>query len=388
MKPSLALTLAGVLGTGVTMATAQAPAPDSGQLKQRLAEVQSRLSQVDQQLAALKKRRKGVLVELQGISLQADRLRAQADGARLKREQTENEVRHLTARKEGIQKDILRLREEMRRQVRWMQALGPMGGLGLFPSSEGFEEFLARGRYLSYWQSQQRRRLEQVQKLQGDLALREKELQAALQRLAQEAKEAQDLQASLRLSEERLQGFLDGLLSDESRQKEAQAELAEEALQLERMLNQLLGKSRAGEVFEAATPFVSQKGSLPRPVEGKLAAGIGEHVHPRFKTRTVQSGLLIEAAAGASVLCAGDGKVVFADSYQSYGPMVILDHGGGYFTLYTHLRSYQVSKGQILKQGESLGTVGDTLDGPRLGFEIRHLAQPEDPQKWLKNRYR
>ena len=42
----------------------------------------------------------------------------------------------------------------------------------------------------------------------------------------------------------------------------------------------------------------------------------------------------------------------------------------------------------MLRSGETLGTVGDTLDGPRLGFEVRYQSQPQDPQKWLKQRYR
>nr|WP_306672514.1 peptidoglycan DD-metalloendopeptidase family protein [Geothrix fuzhouensis] len=102
----------------------------------------------------------------------------------------------------------------------------------------------------------------------------------------------------------------------------------------------------------------------------------------------MQSGLLIEARGGAPVAAVADGKVVYADYYQSYGPMVILEHGGGWFSLYMHLLGLQVAKGQVLQAGETLGAVGDTVDGPRLGFEIRHQAQPQDPQKWLKNRYR
>jgi len=367
--------------------SAQTPSQDPAQIKQHLAEVQARLSQVDQQLGGLKKRRKGVLVELQSISLQADRVRAQVEGARLKRDQARSEVQQITSRKEGIHKEILRLRAEIRKQVRWMQALGPLGGLGLFPSTEGFEEFLVRGRYLEFWRKQQRRKLEQVQRLQGDLLQREKDLQAALSRLAQEEREAAELQAALRLNEERLQGFLDGLRQDETRQKEVQAELAEEALQLERMLSQLLGKARS-EAFEATISFASLRGDLPRPTEGTLAQGFGEHLHPRFKTKTVQSGLLIATEPGAPVQSVAEGKVVFADLYQSYGPMVILDHGGGFFSLYTHLRYFQVSKGQILRPGEPVGTSGDTVDGPRLGFEIRHLAQPQDPNKWLKQKYK
>ena len=52
------------------------------------------------------------------------------------------------------------------------------------------------------------------------------------------------------------------------------------------------------------------------------------------------------------------------------------------------LEALMVARGQILKQGEPLGSVGGTIDGPRLGFEIRHLTQPQDPNKWLKVHYK
>jgi septal ring factor EnvC (AmiA/AmiB activator) len=381
LKRTLALGLACGLALGLDAQE------DPARLQRRLSEVQARLAQVDQQLGALKKRRKGVLVELQGISLQADRARAQAEGARLRQDETRSEVQRITQRKQDIHQRIAQLRAEVRRQVRWMQALGPWGGLGFFPSLTDFQDFLVKGRYLAYWRQRQRRRLDQVQSLQRDLALREQELQAALQRLAQEEREAAQLQATLRLSEERLQGFLDGLRQDESRQKAVQSELAEEALQLERMLAGLLGKARP-DAFEARTSFASLRGQLPRPVEGSLAQGFGEHLHPRFRTKTVQSGVLVATDGGAPVHAVAEGRVVFAESYQSYGPMVILDHGGGYFTLYTHLRAFQVSKGAAVHPGQQIGNAGDTLEGPRLGFEVRLQAQPQDPQKWLKQRYR
>ena len=360
---------------------------DPASVKRRLAEVQARLAQVDQQLGALKKRRKGVLVELQSVSLQADRVRAQADGARLRRDQTEAEVQRINLQKEGIHQEILRLRTELRKQVRWMQALGPWGSLNFFPATSGFQDFLVRGRYLAYWRNRERGKLALVQRLQGDLAQREKELQGAVQHLAQEEKETAALQATLKHSEDRLQAFLEDLGRDETRQKDVQADLAEEAIQLERMLSSLLSRSRP-DAFETAVPFANLRGELPRPAEGTLAQGFGEQIHPKFHTRTVQSGLLIATDPGAQVQAVAEGKVVFADSYQSYGPMVILDHGGGFFSLYTHLSLFTVGKGQVLRAGEPLGSVGETGEGPRLGFEIRHLAQPQDPQKWLKLRYK
>jgi septal ring factor EnvC (AmiA/AmiB activator) len=377
-----------ILGLSVLAAQESLPPPqDLGQVKNRLAQIQAALTAVDQQMDALKKRRKGVLVELQSISLQADRVRAQAEQARLKRDQAQLEVQSITRKKEAINQEILQRREELRKEVRWMQALGPLGDLGLLTSFASFEQYLVQGRYLAFLRNQERNRLDRIQQLQSDLAKREAEIQEAFKRLGREEEEALRLQASLRLNEERLEGFLDGLKLDETRQKEVQAELAEEALQLERMLTQLLGKPRT-DTYEPPTAFAKLQGDLPQPTPGTLAQAYGEHLHPKFHTKTMQSGLLIAGVPGAPVTAVADGKVVYADIYQSFGPMVILDHGGGFFTLYTHLRGITAGKGQILKQGETLGTVGVTVDGPRLGFEIRHQTQAQDPNRWLKVRYR
>jgi len=367
---------------------AVAPArPDPSQIKHRLEEIKAKLGTVDLQLEELKKRRKGVLVELQGIGLDADRVRAQDEAARLKREQTHQEVSTLVARRVQIQADLARLRTELRRQVRWMQVKGPLGDLGFYASATSFEQLVVQGRYQTYLRNQERNKLEQIQALERDLAKREQDLQAAMTRLAADEQATVQAQANLKLHEARLEAFLEGLSQDETRQKEVQAELAEEALQLERMLTQLLGRPRS-DAFEAPSSFAAMSGQLPQPTPGTLAQAFGEHLHPLFHTRTMQSGLLIAGEEGAPVVAVAEGRVVFADIYQSFGPMVILDHGDGYYTLYTHLESLAVARGQVLNQGEPLGTVGVTVDGPRLGFEIRHLTQPQDPNKWLKVRYR
>lgn len=379
----LALTL--LLGASLGLSTQEAQ--DPSQVKHRLSEIQARLGTVDQQLSALKKRRKGVLVELQAIALQAERVRTLAEGAKLKRDQTQLDVVSINARKVEIHQEILKRRGELRKQVRWMQALGPLGDLSFFANMNSFQDYVLQGRYQVYLRNQQRRRLAQIQNLQAELVRREGELNEAMGRLTQEAQDAVQMEANLKLNEDRLQGFLDALGQDESRQKEIHAELAEEAIQLERMLTQLLAKPRS-DAFEGPTAFASLRGELPQPSPGTLAQGFGEHLHPRFHTKTMQSGLLIEAVAGAPVQAVADGKVVFVDLYQSFGPMVILEHGGGFFSIYTHLQGLAVAKGQILKQGEPLGAIGETMDGPRLGFEIRHLTQAQDPNAWLKQRYR
>lgn len=386
--PRVKAPVLGAMLGGLLTLSAQVPPQDPIQIQHQLQEVQARLQQVDAQLEALKKRRRGLLVDLKGLSLRRDRAHAEAEGAQARRDEAQREVTRISQDKARLHLEIGKLRADLRRQVRWMQALGPLGELGLLGSDLDLERELSKGRYLAWWRLQERKRLAQVQSLQGDLEQRERALRLLLTRLAQEEQALAQLQSGLRVSEEHLQEFLDGLRQDEGRQKAMQAELAEEALQLERMLAGLLGKQPKVEAFDPITPFQSLRGELPSPVEGSLAESFGEHLHPRYHTRTTRNGLLIEAAQGAPILSIADGRVVYAEIYQSYGPMVILDHGSGWFTLYTHLQAIRVQKGQVLRQGDLLGTVGETLDGPRLGFEVRQQARPEDPQKWLKKKYR
>lgn len=381
-RPLLLLALA--LGLPAQQGSA---AQDPAEVRRRLAEIQGRLAQVDQQVASLKKRRKGILVDIQSISLRRDQARAQVEGARLQRDQTQAQVHQITAAQGRIHQEMLKLREDLRRQVRWMQAVGPFGALGFYSGFQDVQAFVERGRLLAWQRVQERKRLDRITLLQGDLASKEKELKAVLTRLSHEEAQAQALGASLRLSEEELQTYLDGIAQDEAAQRQVQAELAEEALQLERLLAKLLGTPRS-ETFEPSARFADLRGELPSPVEGTLAEGFGEHLHPKYRTKRVQSGLLIEASMGARVTAVAEGRVIFAEPYQSYGPMVILDHGGGWYTLYQHLQGVAVTKGQVLRQGETLGTVGETVEGPRLGFEVRYQAKPEDPNKWLKRRYR
>jgi septal ring factor EnvC (AmiA/AmiB activator) len=85
------------------------------------------------------------------------------------------------------------------------------------------------------------------------------------------------------------------------------------------------------------------------------------------------------------VRAVADGRVVYADWFQGYGRTVILDHGAGVMTVYSHLSAVIVAPGDVIDTGRMLGLVGDSgsLEGPRLYFEVRRNGEPEDPRGWL-----
>jgi len=114
----------------------------------------------------------------------------------------------------------------------------------------------------------------------------------------------------------------------------------------------------------------------------------GAQIHPRFGTKTFRNGIDIDVAEGTGIAAVYGGQVLYTGWFRGYGNLIIVDHGTEYYTLYGHAAEIKVKEGDEVKQGQMIGTVGDTgsLQGPRLYFEVRHEGKPQDPARWLQPR--
>lgn|SRR5690554_2075240 len=129
--------------------------------------------------------------------------------------------------------------------------------------------------------------------------------------------------------------------------------------------------------------FKNLRGKLPWPVNGRLIAHFGS---PRGDSRTKWDGVLISAPAGTQVRAIHSGRVVFADWLRGAGLLVIVDHGGGYMSLYGHNQSLLSKPGDQVQAGQAISTVGNTggRDDSALYFAIREKGQPTDPARWSR----
>ena len=134
--------------------------------------------------------------------------------------------------------------------------------------------------------------------------------------------------------------------------------------------------------------FESRRGSLPWPVsEGSVVARFGNQTNPTLKTVTQNPGIDIAVRSGTPIIAVGDGRVARIWWLVSYGNLIILDHGGGYRTIYAHLADIRVTEGQEVKEGDVIATSGETLDGSRLHFEIWKERDKQNPEQWLARRH-
>jgi len=192
---------------------------------------------------------------------------------------------------------------------------------------------------------------------------------------------AETTRAALAASRGQREAALQGIRQDRTARLGALNELRRAAEALASMARDLSGAQGA-----ATLDFGRFRGLLPWPVRGQIAAGFGPMVHPRFQTALPHDGIDIRASLGTEVRSVFEGRVAWAGWLAGYGLTVMLDHGGGWMTVYAHASALLVETGDTVPAGRAIAAVGDTgsLSGEGLYFEIRRGGKAVDPRLWLK----
>jgi murein DD-endopeptidase MepM/ murein hydrolase activator NlpD len=104
-----------------------------------------------------------------------------------------------------------------------------------------------------------------------------------------------------------------------------------------------------------------------------LASGFGMRVHPILKVRKMHQGVDFAAPKGTPIYATGDGVVIAVKTvFGGYGKHVEIDHGFGFVTRYAHMNDFKVRRGQKVKRGDQIGTVGNTgsSTAPHVHYEV------------------
>ncbi|MBM3116661.1 peptidoglycan DD-metalloendopeptidase family protein [Jeongeupia naejangsanensis] len=127
--------------------------------------------------------------------------------------------------------------------------------------------------------------------------------------------------------------------------------------------------------------FASLKGKLKLPAKGEI---VGRYGAQRAEG-TTWKGMMIKAAPGQPVHAVASGRVVFADWLRGFGNLVIVEHGGGYMTLYAGNEAVLKHVGDSVNAGDTIATSGNTggMADSGVYFELRQNGRPLDPQGWI-----
>jgi septal ring factor EnvC (AmiA/AmiB activator) len=302
------------------------------------------------------------------------------------------EVRQLEAQRSGQQAALAR-------RLRAMYKVHVQGGaLPLLLAGDDPTRRAAAVRHLGTLASLDARLIQEYRGTSDRLEDRRGREEARQRDLAGLRAEAQREQAEVDADAAKRRILLAKVRDERAYHERMVGELTEAAKRLEAFIRDLQTKQRRvakipppakpGTETPPAVGFGTLRGRLPWPTEGKVVSAFGAQVHPRFGTRTFRNGVDIEAGEGREVTAVFGGHVVYTGWFKGYGNLIILDHDNEYYTLYAHVADILVKEGDDVKQGQRIGTVGDTgsLEGTRLYFEVRFEGKPQNPEQWLRKR--
>lgn len=153
-------------------------------------------------------------------------------------------------------------------------------------------------------------------------------------------------------------------------------------IDIPRTTGKLVGDDK-GSKNSANVPFRLAHGKLAWPTRGRVIARFGQ---PREQGKLVWDGTLIQAPSGSPVRAIHSGTVELAQYLRGYGFIVILDHGGGYMSVYAYNESLARKKGDRVNAGDVIAAVGNSGGQavPALYFQIRYNGQAIDPAGWCR----
>ncbi len=269
---------------------------------------------------------------------------------------------------------------------------GALYGYQVLLAAESFGDLLSRYKYLYLVSRQDRQLADEMHRLRDRIAQERRGLVEARDALERRRTErSEELQRFVDLAGERQRRLRETRRNVERVQERLTATGAEER----RVTNAIAGLERARREAEArgAVPTTGaitsgSLGSLDWPVSGRLVYDFGPAAGPD-NTRITWHGIGIAAEEGTAVKAVAPGTVALVGPLGTYLTTVIVDHGGGFYTVYATLNDAAVVKGDRVIRGQVIGHVGGgaTEQGAHLHFEIRGPGQIAlDPLNWLRPR--
>ena len=378
----LALALAGAAAwsqqapdsEAATPSPSPSPAPAASD---RLRQIQERRKVLEQELGRLRTREKSLLGEVERLEVEELLRTAQLKETEILLERTNAELAATVKRVRELARSVEEARPILAARARALYKLGELSYLRLLLSVDHPSDIFRGYRFVTTLARRDNERLAAFRRDLAALAVTRSELEARTQQALALRGELTRTRQSLAADRKRKSELLTQIVE----KKELHAAYLKELDEAEAKLSRFLEGLGEGEV---SVPVAAFRGSLPWPLGGRVRIPFGLRKHPRFDTYTTHNGIEIEAPLEQAVAAVHEGTVVFADRFQGYGLMVVLDHGGKHHSLYAHLSDIAVRVGQRLAAGETVGTVGEGLEGTGLYFEMRFQGRPEDPMEWLK----
>lgn len=347
--------------------------------QQRLEAIQADLGRLESWLQSTRRDREELQDEIRRADLALAELASRARETQQALDTQETLAEQLEAEIVDITQREAQARDAVQAAVRQAWLLSRRGPLQLLLEAENPERV---ARLLAYHEHLARSRAEAIEtyrESRRELEERRRELASVRDRLERESATL-DTQTKQLADARRSQSESLARIETDIEDREARRT---ELLRNQERLQELLERLARQTVEPQGETFAASQGNLPWPVPGRLLQAFEGK---RSGGARRSGGVLLAAEPGSHVHAIHPGRVVFADWMRGLGLLVILDHGGGYMTLYAQAESLLRNVGDMVEAGEPLATAGQSGGSWDTGvwFEVRHNGQPADPARWCR----
>jgi murein hydrolase activator len=366
------LALCAVLGLRVAVGGQSEP------LTKRIAE---RLASLRREADDLAKQEKSILTDLRKLEVDRQIKTEELVAVEADLKATEQQLSVTTARASALRQSAESQQPEIDERLVHLYKMGRAGYWRLLLDIEDVQALGRAYRTASALSSFDRNRVQQHARTLAALEQERSSLQIRAREFAQLQTRAAAARAALDRSVASAAALVKSIESRRDLAKQFASELDAANLRLQSALAQ--NTSAAAAVAVPLRPF---RGELPWPADGIVVQRFGRQGSTRVTGITFnRNGIEISLAEGQPVAAVHGGTVTNAGPFTAFGQLVIIDHGGGAVSLYGHLASIGVNKGDRVLPGATVGLSGRNPAGnPALYFELRIDGTPVDPLQWLR----
>ena len=317
-------------------------------------------------------------------------------------------IRSLKSEEEKTRKRILQLKSDILKNENELESLrarykkrvvnsyrkGRLTDLEKVFSSTTWRQAIYRTQYLKIISDIEKKLTNQIERLLIQISQQKLELEAVLRNNLKLVRDKQQQISSYRDMRIDREKELNRIRNDKKALSNYIEEKEAGVIQLESIIKKVLEdkarferelRIRKQQEALKTKSFKALKGQLPWPAEGRIIAKFGRQWNSKLKTTTENPGIDIKGQPGSAIRTVLGGVVTTITYIRGYGTTIIVDHGGGFYTVYSHVTNIQtVVDGQV-QNGDVIAYMGDSgsINGSKLHFEIWGKGQKLDPEKWL-----
>jgi septal ring factor EnvC (AmiA/AmiB activator) len=357
------------------------------EFEQRLARINGRIKDLKARLEEESRKETSILTSLARINLNKSLVEHELAARNLELERGRADMAVIQDNLRTIRAGLAREREALETTLVTLYKYGRVDFFQFLLQARDFETYASESKHLALLARGQDEVVTRYAASLEELRTAEAALESKQTELAETARAAGLKRRELETEARKSATLVEEIRRNRTTYRKMIQELSESAEELQRLLTKIIAQEWV--LPPSWVPLTERRGRLDWPLEGRLITSFGAERHREYNTVVMNNGIEIAPGPAKSlILAVHPGKVVFADYFQGYGNLLIIDHGLTYYTLYGHCSEFLAAVGDMVQSGQPVAIVGDSgsLKGECLYFEIRYKTKALDPLQWLKRR--